>query len=75
MNEPDATELAEWHAEFEANARRSFEQRIRNAFRKTYKPVMDDAGIRTFDTMAEYRQWCEDNLPWWLGYARTDLTE
>jgi hypothetical protein len=36
----------------------------------TYKPVLDDADYRSFDTMAEYRQWCEDNLPDWLGYGR-----
>jgi hypothetical protein len=32
--------------------------------------VLDDAPYRSFDTMAEYRQWCEDNLPEWLGYVR-----
>lgn len=31
---------------------------------------MDDADYRSFDTMDEYRQWCKDNLPGWLGYSR-----
>jgi len=22
----------------------------------------------SFDTMEEYRQWCKNNLPDWLGY-------
>lgn len=43
---------------------------MKYAFIKTYKPVMDDADYRSFDTMAEYRQWCEANLPRWLGYHR-----
>ena len=61
---------AEWLAEFEAAARRPLEQRWKYAFIKTYKPVMDDAKYRSWETMAEYRQWCEENLPDWLGYSR-----
>jgi hypothetical protein len=44
--------------------------RVRYAFIKTYKPVLDDAPFRSFDTMADYRRWCETNLPDWLGYGR-----
>ena len=58
-----------WHEEFEAAARRPLEVRMRYAFIKTYKPVMDDAKFRAFDTMEEYRRWCE-TLPSWLGYGR-----
>jgi hypothetical protein len=61
---------AEWLAEFEAAARRPLRQRLKYAFIKTYKPVMDDAEFRAFDTTAEYRKWCEENLPDWLGYGR-----
>jgi hypothetical protein len=43
---------------------------MRYAFIRTYKPVLDDAEYRSFDTMEEYRQWCERNLPDWLGYGR-----
>jgi hypothetical protein len=60
----------EWLAEFEAAARRPLEQRLRYAFIKTYKPVMDDARYRSFETMEEYRRWCDANLPSWLGYSR-----
>lgn len=60
----------EWREEFEAAARRSLEQRFKYAFIKTYKPVMDDATFRAFDTTADYRRWCEENLPSWLGYGR-----
>jgi len=68
---PDRTrELREWEAEFEAAARRPLRTRIRYAFIRTYKPVLDDAIYRSFDTTAEYRRWCEANLPSWLGYGR-----
>ncbi len=57
-------------AEFKAATRRPLEQRFRDGFVKTYKPVLDDAEYRSFDTMEEYRQWCEANLPDSLGYGR-----
>lgn len=56
--------------DFEAATRRPIEQHIRNSFIHTYKPVLDDAEYRSFDTMENYRQWCEQNLPKWLGYNR-----
>ena len=56
--------------QFEAAAGRSLETRMRYAFIRTYKPVLDDAPFRAFDTMEDYRQWCEENLPDWLGYGR-----
>jgi hypothetical protein len=61
---------AEWLAEFEAAARRPLEQRMRYSFIHTYKPVLDDAPYRAFDSMSEYRDWCEKHLPAWLGYHR-----
>lgn len=59
-----------WLAEFEAAARRPLAVRWRYSFIRTYKPVLDDAEYRSFDTMEEYRQWCERELPDWLGYGR-----
>lgn len=60
----------EWLAEFEAAARRPLETRFRYAFIHTHKPILDDAPFRAFDTTADYRRWCEENLPDWLGYGR-----
>ncbi len=60
----------EWLEEFEAAARRPLEVRLRYAFIHTYKPVLDDASYRAFDTMEAYRRWCEEYLPEWLGYGR-----
>jgi hypothetical protein len=60
----------DWLADFEAAARRPLAQRFRYAFIHTYKPVLDDAPFRAFETTADYRRWCEANLPDWLGYGR-----
>ena len=68
---PRGRELEELERDFDAAARRSLEQRMRYAFVRTYKPVLDDAPFRAFDTMEDYRRWCEEKLPSWLGYARS----
>ena len=62
--------VSEWLAEFEAAAARPLALRMRYAFIRTYKPVLDDAPFRAFDSMSEYRAWCERSLPVWLGYRR-----
>lgn len=67
--EPDEAQRKQWEAEFEAAARRPLRQRFRYAFIQTYKPVLDDAPYRSFDTTAAYRAWCDANLPSWLGYG------
>jgi hypothetical protein len=67
---PSASERQQWLEEFEAAARRPLAQRVKYAFIRTYKPVLDDAPFRAFETMIEYRRWCEANLPEWLGYGR-----
>ena len=50
--------------------KRSLEDRIKYGFYRVYKPVLDDAPWRSFDSTAEYRAWCEANLPAYLGYNR-----
>jgi hypothetical protein len=67
--QPDDRQRGEWEAEFEAAARRPLKTRLRYAFIHTYKPVLDDAKYRSFDTMAQYRAWCVRELPEWLGYG------
>lgn len=47
---------------------RKLEDRIKYGFCLVYKPVLDDAPYRVFETMAEYRAWCDANLPEYLGY-------
>jgi hypothetical protein len=67
--ESDQAQRKQWEAEFEAAARRPLRQRFRYAFIRTYKPVLDDAPYRSFETTAAYRAWCDANLPSWLGYG------
>jgi hypothetical protein len=32
------------------------------------QPVIHDRPYRTFETMADYRRWCREALPSYLGY-------
>jgi hypothetical protein len=59
-----------WEEEFAAAARRPLPVRLRYAFVRTYKPILDDASYRSFEHMDDYRRWCETQLPSWLGYGR-----
>ena len=73
METAETTHLTpELLAEFEAQAKRSLQTRMRYAFIHTYKPVLDDARFRSFDTMEAYRRWCNENLPEWLGYKSAE---
>ena len=63
-------EQQEWLDEFAAAAGRPLRLRMRYAFIKTYRPVLDDEPFRAFERMADYRAWCEAALPSWLGYGR-----
>ncbi len=47
---PDS-QLEAWQAEFAAAARRPLAVRMRYSFIRTYKPVLDDAPYRSFDTL------------------------
>lgn len=67
---PAPEDVRSWEQEFEAAAARPLEQRLKYAFIHTYKPVLDDAPFRAFDTMREYREWCQAHLADWLGYGR-----
>jgi len=76
MSESEKEEIpADWLAEIEAVAQHPLKQRLRYAFIKTFKPVLDDASYRSFESMEEYRRWCEENLPEWLGYHRVRVAD
>jgi hypothetical protein len=66
---PTPEQLREWEEEFKAAAQRLLKARLRYAYVRTYKPVLDDAPYRSFGSTAEYRAWCAANLPEWLGYG------
>ena len=50
--EPVRQLTPELRAEFEANAKRPLQTRMRYAFIRTYKPLLDDVHYRSFDSMA-----------------------
>ncbi len=60
----------DWIADFEAAARRPLATHLKYSFVRIYRPVLDDEPYRSFETMEEYRRWCETALPEWLGYGR-----
>lgn len=62
-------EKKEMEIEFELSIKRSIKERINRGFIKTYKPILDDAPYRIFQSTKEYRKWCNENLPEWLGYS------
>ena len=66
----------DWQADFreqcERNLRRTVAERMRYGFCYVYKPVLDDADWRSFNSTSEYRQWCKQNLPKYLGYGDPD---
>ena len=68
-DEPSDAERKQWEAEFAAAAARPLPQRMKYAFIRRYKPVLDDATYRSFESTAAYRAWCNENLPSWLGYT------
>jgi hypothetical protein len=70
MEIQDDLGLRQWQEEFEAAAKRPLNNACGTRFIHTYKPILDDAPYRSFDSMEQYRQWCELNLPDWLGYGR-----
>jgi len=61
--------LTDFKNQCERNLRRSIHDRMRYGFNYVYKPVLDDADWRSFDSMAEYRRWGRENLPEYLGYG------
>jgi hypothetical protein len=59
-----------WREQCRHQLERDVATRIKYGFCHVYKPVLDDAPWRAFATMAQYRDWCEQNLPAYLGYGR-----
>ena len=63
-----ATEDESWREQCRQQLERDVASRIKYGFCHVYKPVLDDVGVRVFPTMADYRAWCEAELPSYLGY-------
>ena len=70
MKHDEARSLEEFREECRRQMERPLATRIKHGFYRVHKAVADDAPWRSFDSMAEYRAWCESNLPDYLGYKR-----
>lgn len=66
MSEHDEAEA--FRAQCRRQMERSLTERMQYGFCRVHRPVMDDAEVRVFDTMQEYREWCVAELPPYLGY-------
>ncbi len=64
----DAPEAERWRDQCRQQLARDVSTRIKYGFCHVHKPVLDDVALRAFRTMAEYRAWCEEALPEYLGY-------
>lgn len=64
--------LEDFRNQCKRNLQRSVEERMRYGFCYVYKPVLDDAQWRSFGSTADYRKWCRENLPEYLGYGIPD---
>lgn len=73
MTQPDPME--DFKEQCRRSLARSVEDRMRYGFCYVYKPVLDDAPWRSFDSMADYRKWCQDNLPDYLGYGKPNALQ
>ncbi len=62
------SEDADWREQCRQQLDRDVLTRIKYGFCHVHKPVLDDAPLRTFATMAEYRAWGEGALPEYLGF-------
>ena len=65
----NAREKEQLWREFDAAWERGIETRCRYSFIKTHKPVIDDLPFRAWKSTADYRRWCDENVPTWLGYG------
>ena len=68
-------DLEDFRQQCERNLQRSVADRMRYGFCYVYKPVLDDASWRSFDSTAAYRKWCRENLPEYLGYGEPDALQ
>ena len=76
MPRSEKAEREEDWASFDAALQRPLRERIARGCLHTFKPVLDEGpGVRVWDTMEDYRRWCEENLPEWLGYRKVSDRE
>jgi len=61
-------DMERWREQCRGQLKRPTELRLLGGWCYVYKPVLDDAPYRIFNSMRQYRQWCKKSLPRYLGY-------
>lgn len=63
-------------AAFEIAYGRTVSERLDHGLIHTFRPGFDDGpSMRSWDSTAEYRRWCDENLEPWLGYCSPERTK
>jgi hypothetical protein len=62
------TEEEEDKLNFSDSLARTVKERIELGFIPMRLSIIDNKPYRIFNTMKEYREWCNRKLPEWLGY-------
>lgn len=69
MNSPRPNDdLQDFREQCRRQLDRSLHDRIKYGFNLVHKPVLDDAPFRVFASLPEYRAWCHQHLPKYLGF-------
>ena len=64
----EAEEIENFREQCRRQMSRPIKTRIKYGFNRVHKPVLDDAMWRSFESTAEYRAWCVNHLPEYLGF-------
>ncbi len=73
LRTPEDQGWADFRDQCRRQMQRPLAMRIRYGFCCRNRPALGAATARAFDTMADYRAWCETNLPGYLGLRRPPL--
>lgn len=68
MTDRDEADDEAFRAQCRRQMARPLAARMKYGFNRVHRPVLDTPGVRVFDTMKDYRDWCVANLPAYLGY-------
>jgi len=65
-------EIKKWRKQCKRQLKRSLKDKLNYGFVYIYKKILDDAPFRIFNSIKEYKKWCNENLPTYLGYKLSE---
>lgn len=66
--DPESAEGIAFREQCRRQMARSLDDRMKYGWCRVYRPVLDERGVRSFESTREYREWCIANLPEYLGF-------